>query len=147
MNRAFGGSSLPACCMALAAATSDQRISPATVQDFPLPVLPNTARCLPNSLSGSTKIAALEANGDAPILIRLSAPSDPTIASTCSGVGNQTWSPTDGNATTPLHNSYLVLPEARSRLNVRVPTGATDILRKGNGRSIKPKSLKPGRLG
>src|SRR6266851_5510180 len=133
--------------MALSAASSDHRIRPATVQDFPLPVLPSTARCRPNSLSGSTMIAALDAIGDAPSRTRLSLSLGPTIAPTCSGVGNKTWSPTDGKATTPRASSYLLVPDARSRRDVNVPTGDTDILRSGNGRSIRPKSLKPVRFG
>jgi len=37
-----------------------QRMSLATEQDFPLPVLPRTARWRPNSLSGSTVVGELD---------------------------------------------------------------------------------------
>src|SRR4030042_1821094 len=45
MKRAFGLGLLLWRCDC--AASSDQRIRPATVQDLPLPVLPSTARCRP----------------------------------------------------------------------------------------------------
>src|SRR5437660_1721275 len=69
------------------------------------------------------------------------------MASACPGVGSRTWSPMEGNARTPRDSSYLLVPDTRSGRNVNVPTGDTCILRRGNGRSIRPKSFKPGLFG
>src|SRR5262245_2683952 len=54
IKRAFGSPFRPAFVLASRVASSDQRISPATEQDLPAPVLPRTARCRPKSLLGST---------------------------------------------------------------------------------------------
>ena len=72
MNRALGTPVLPASMMAFSAAAIDHRIRPATVHDLPLPVFPNTAKCRPKSLSGSTMMAAFDAIGEEPILTLLS---------------------------------------------------------------------------
>ena len=59
MKRALG--SAPP--RALRASSIDQRIKPATEQDFPLPVFPSTARCRPKRRSGSIRTSAFAANG------------------------------------------------------------------------------------
>jgi hypothetical protein len=64
-----------------------------------------------------------------------------------SQVGRSTWSPTLGNATTPRASSKTRVPEFCSRHDESVPTGETTIFRRGNGRSITPKSFKPLRFG
>ena len=80
--------------------STDQRIKPATEHDFPLPVLPRTARCLPKSLSGSTETTAFPANGLIPILTLRLLP-DSTIDFSCDCVGMRTGSPTVGNTSIP----------------------------------------------
>ena len=58
----------------------------------------------------------------------------------------RTWSPTDGNATTPRESSYMVAPEARSRRDVSVPTGDSDIFRNGNGQIDQAEIFEPSAL-
>ena len=94
----------------LPAASIDHLINPATEHDFPLPVFPKTATCLPNNLSGSTETTAFPHNGLVPICTRRFSPFS-IIAFNCSSVGRYAGSPTVGKISIPLENSYSILSD------------------------------------
>ena len=108
----------------------DHRIRPATEQDFPLPVLPRTAKCLPNNLSGSIATAAFPAMGLTPISTRRSLP-DSTIDRSCACVGTRTGSPTVGNTSIPRENSYISRFFFSSIPSRSIPIGITLIFLSG----------------
>lgn len=128
----------------LFAASIDQRKSPATEHDLPLPVLPSTAKCLPKILSGSTETTAFPAKGLIPIFTRLLSP-DSIIAFNCDCVGSNTGSPTVGNVSIPRVKLYAVSVSFIDSLST--PKGITLIFRSGYGKSKTPKSCIPLRFG
>ena len=95
MNRALG---LSPACFSDCADASDQRISPATEQDFPLPVFPKTARWRPNNRSGLIFTSALSASGLVPILTRRPSPD-----STKSNGAAHSWAEVQQSQLTAMH--------------------------------------------
>ena len=142
MKRAFGLHFPLSTC----ACSSDQRISPATEHDLPLPVFPNMARCRPNRRSGSMQTSAFPARGLVPILTRRRSP-DSTIERSCFSVGRSTLAPIDGRASAPRRNEYFSSSSDFVVSFRRVPSGLRLNLRRGYGKSISPKSCIPRRFG